>query len=58
MKSVDEIYSIIEEKLHFSSDLKSRDVCFFGAKLKICYIADITDNLLLNNTLIFPLLNF
>lgn len=58
MKSVNEIYSNIEEKLHFSSDLKSREVSFFGVKLKICYIADITDNLLLNNTLIFPLLNY
>ncbi len=58
MSNVDNVFSSIQEKLHFSSDLKSREVSFLGVKLKICYIADITDNLLLNNSLIFPLLNF
>ena len=58
MSNVDNVFSSIQEKLHFSSDLKSREVSFLGAKLKICYIADITDNLLLNNSLIFPLLNY
>lgn len=58
MNKVDQVFLKIQEKLHFSSDLKFRDVSFFDVKLKICYIADITDNLLLNNTLIFPLLNY
>ena len=58
MNSVEKVFESIEERLHHSSDIKSRDVSFLDTKLKICYIADITDNLLLNNTLIFPLLNY
>ncbi len=48
----------IESKLHNSSDLKSRSVQFFGSNCVIMYIADITDNVLFNQTLIFPLMNF
>lgn len=45
----------IKLKLHESSDFKSRNVQFFGVDLTICYIADITDNMLLNDTLINPI---
>ena len=45
----------IKQKLHESSDFKSRSVQFFGTELTICYIADITDNMLLNETLIDPI---
>ncbi len=45
----------IKTKLHNSSDLKSRTVQFFGISLSICYIADITDNQLLNDTVMHPL---
>ncbi|MBE7076558.1 MAG: spore germination protein [Clostridiales bacterium] len=48
----------IEEKLHFSGDLKTRTVQFFGVDVCLCYIADITDNMLLNETLIDPMLKF
>lgn len=58
MSNLEKVFATIQQRLHFSSDFKSREVTFFDVKLKICYIADITDNLLLNNTLIFPLLNY
>jgi len=45
----------IKDKLHESSDFKSRNVQFFGVDITICYIADITDNMLLNDTLINPI---
>ncbi len=48
----------IKKKLHDSGDLKSRTVQFFGTQITLCYIAPITDNELLNNTLIYPLINF
>ena len=50
-----ELEQIIKEKLHESSDFKSRSVQFFGTEIVICYIADITDNMLLNDTLINPI---
>ena len=54
VKTVDEI----KKKLHDSGDLKSRTVQFSGTQISLCYIAPITDNELLNNTLIYPLINF
>lgn len=48
----------IKRKLHDSGDVKSRTVQFFGTQISLCYIAPITDNELLNNTLIYPLINF
>lgn len=48
----------IKKKLHNSSDLKSRTVQFFATKITICYIADITDNLLMNESVIDPILVF
>ncbi|MBR6778538.1 MAG: spore germination protein [Clostridia bacterium] len=46
----------IKQKLHSSSDLKSRTVQFFGTTITVLYIADITDNMLLNDTLIYPMI--
>ena len=46
---------LIKEKLHDSSDFKSRVVQFFGTEIVVCYIADITDNMLLNDTLLNPI---
>ena len=48
----------IKKLLHDSSDLKSRSVQFFDTNLTICYIAEITDNILLNDTLIDPILTY
>jgi len=50
-----ELEKTIKQKLHDSSDFKSRSVQFFGTEIIICYIADITDNMLLNDTLINPI---
>ncbi len=47
----------IKKRLHDSGDYKSREVQFFGTKITICYIAPITDNQLLNDSLIFPITN-
>ena len=48
----------IKTLLHDSSDLKSRTVQFFGLDVTICYIVDIIDNMLLNDTLIEPMLQY
>ena len=48
----------IKKSLHDSNDLKSRNVQFFDTNLTICYIAEITDNVLLNDTLIYPILSY
>ena len=48
----------IKKLLHDSSDIKSRSVQFFNTNLTICYIAEITDNILLNDTLIDPILTY
>ena len=48
----------IKEKLHNSSDFKTRNVQFFGISIVICYIADMTDNDLFNESLLNPLLNY
>lgn len=50
--------TMIEKKLHNSSDLKSRTVQFFGTPVSIMYIADITDNALLNDSLIYPMMSY
>jgi len=54
VKTFDEI----KKSLHNSSDLASRTVQFFDRKVTICYIVDIIDNILLNDTLIEPLLEY
>lgn len=48
----------IKQKLHDSGDLKSRTVQFFGTNIAICYIAPISDNLLLNQTIMNPILEY
>lgn len=48
----------IKTKLHESSDLKTRTMQFFGTQVSICYFAPITDNLLLNNTILSPMLSY
>lgn len=48
----------IKKMLHESSDLKSRTVQFFDRVVTICYIVDIIDNILLNDTLIEPMLEY
>lgn len=48
----------IKKSLHNSSDLASRTVQFFDRKVTICYIVDIIDNILLNDTLIEPMLEY
>ena len=48
----------IKKSLHNSSDLASRTVQFFDRKVCICYIVDIIDNILLNDTLIEPMLEY
>ena len=51
-------FSEIKKSLHNSSDLASRSVQFFDRKVTICYIVDIIDNILLNDTLIEPMLEY
>ena len=48
----------IKKYLHNSSDLASRNVQFFDRQVCICYIVDIIDNILLNDTLIEPMLEY
>ena len=48
----------IKQKLHESGDLKSRTVQFFGTNVSICYLAPISDNLLLNQTIMNPILEY
>ena len=48
----------IKKTLHDSGDFKSRSVQFFDTEIVICYIADLTDNCLLNQFLINPICEF
>ena len=48
----------IKQKLHESGDLKSRTVQFFGTNVAICYLAPISDLLLLNQTILNPILEY
>jgi len=54
----EKIVNEIKEILHNSSDIKTRSVVFFNRAVEIVYIADITDNMLLNETLIDPMLSY
>ena len=54
VKTIEKIKNI----LHNSGDLKSRVVQFFDTKVSICYFAEITDNMLLNDSLIDPILEY
>jgi len=48
----------IKSKLHDSGDFKFRTVQFFGTNVSICYIAPISDNILLNQTIMEPILEY
>ena len=48
----------LKQKLHKSGDLKSRTVQFFGTNIAICYIAPISDNLILNQSIMKPILEY
>lgn len=48
----------IKTKLHDSNDFKSRSVQFFGTQILICYIADLTDDKILNDSLILPICSY
>ncbi len=50
--------NIIKHKLHESGDLKSRTVQFFGTNVSICYLAPISDLMLLNQTIMNPILEY
>ena len=54
VKSLNEI----KQKLHESDDMKSRTVQFFGTNISICYLAPISDLLLLNQTIMNPILEY
>lgn len=54
VKTLNEIKKI----LHESGDLKSRTVQFFHTNITVCYIAPISDNLLLNQTIMTPILEY
>ena len=47
----------IKSKLHNCSDIKTRSLKVFNKEVTLVYIADITDNQLLNDTVIYPLTN-
>ncbi len=49
---------LIKTRLHDSGDFKSRTVQFFGTNVSICYIAPISDNMLLNQTIMEPILDY
>ena len=46
----------IKQILHNSSDIKTRTVQFFDTQITVCYFAPISDNMLLNESIINPLL--
>lgn len=58
MKSASKILNKVKEILHFSTDFKVREVQFFDTQLFIAYIAPLTDNNLLNESVIKPLVEF
>ena len=48
----------IKTQLHNASDLKTRSLKLFNKSVEMIYIADITDNQLLNDSIIFPITNY
>jgi spore germination protein KA len=58
MKSASKILNKVKEILHFSTDFKVREVQFFDTQLFITYIAPLTDNNILNESVIKPLVEF
>ena len=58
MKSASKILNKVKEILHFSTDFKVREVQFFDIQLFITYLAPLTDNQLLNDSVIKPLVEY
>ena len=58
MKSASKKIKLIQQNLHFTTDLKVREVQFFDADLKIVYLASLTDKQILNDSIVQPLLEF
>jgi len=58
MKSASKILNQVKQILHFSTDFKVREVQFFDTQLLIVYLAPLTDNVLLNESVIKPLVEF
>lgn len=56
--NAEQVLNEIKQKLHESGDLKSRTVQFFGTKILICYIAELVDNNLLNDMVIYPICSY
>ena len=48
----------IQNKLHDCKDLKSRTMQFFDTYVTLCYIAPISNNLMLNQTIATPILEY
>ena len=46
----------IKQILHNSSDIKTRTVQFFDTQITVCYFAPISDNMILNESIIDPIL--
>lgn len=58
MKSASIKLNKIKQELHESSDFKFREVQFFGVKIYVVYLAPLIDNLLLESSIIKPLIEF
>lgn len=58
MKSASKILNEIKQTLHFSTDFKVREVQFFDTQIFIVYLAPLTDNNILNESVIKPLVEF
>lgn len=58
MKNVNKRLNKIKEMLHFSTDFKQREVQFFDTDICICYIASITDDAMINDSIIQPLIDY
>lgn len=58
MKSVSKRLNKLKELLHFTTDFKVREVQFFRTQLVICYIASITDENIINESVIQSLLDY
>lgn len=58
MKSASKKIKLIQQNLHFTTDLKVREVQFFDTNLSIVYLASLTDKQILNESIVQPILEF
>jgi len=58
MKSASKILNKVQQILHFSTDFKVREVQFFDTQLFVVYLAPLTDNTILNESVLKPLVEF